>query len=150
MSILDWLRGLFGRKPPILPPDTGPVGSIEAMVISMHNTARKSEGKPPLKRGPALSKSAQVHAEAMAANSRETHSSLGDGTMQERAARFGYHGALAENIDAGPFTPQVAFTQWMEDPPHRANILGPYQDIGFGSAANGQIIYYCVDFGSPA
>jgi hypothetical protein len=50
-----------------------------------------------------------------------------------------------ENIAAGQTTPQQVMTDWMSDLGHRQNILGPYQDVGFGMVGN----FWVVDFALP-
>lgn len=40
--------------------------------------------------------------------------------------------AAAENAAAGPSDPAVIIQLWLDSPPHRANMLGPYNRIGAG------------------
>ena len=53
----------------------------------------------------------------------------------------------AENIAEGQPDASAVVAAWMEDPPHRANILGDYNRVGVGADRNGTgPIYWCVDF----
>ena len=71
-------------------------------------------------------------------------------TLVDRALQAGYTGwlALGENIAAGQTTPEAVMAAWMASPGHRDNILGNYNDIGVGLAADATgRITWVQDFG---
>ena len=55
--------------------------------------------------------------------------------------------AASENIAEGQPDAASVVAAWMDDPPHRANILGDYDRVGVGMARDDMgSIYWCADF----
>lgn len=117
-------------------------------VIDLHNTARERASwlwsVPELQADDKLMAYAQEHANWMAEHSTLQHSSM------RSILQLGYSRA-AENIAAGPKTPESAVQNWLWSPGHRRNIMSTvYTRIGCGARkdSRGQL-YWCVCFGRP-
>lgn len=114
------------------------------------NHARAEAGVPPLERNPLLEAAAQGHANDLAQNGSQLGHRGSDGSsIRQRIARAGYPtDSVGENW-AGYRSLDKILDFWLNDPPHRKNILKPkYRDIGIGVAvrANGGLIIV-TDFG---
>lgn len=113
-------------KPPAA---TGPsIGSssgfsaVESQVIALTNAARAAHGCAPLRADSRLGAAARAHSADMAAHGYFSHVSPNGATFRSRAAAAGYSAAMGENIAWGWPTATVVMEQWMNSPPHRANI----------------------------
>jgi hypothetical protein len=71
--------------------------------------------------------------------------------MQERAARTGAHfSSLAENVAEGPDAATI-HAEWMNSPPHRANLLDPHlNSIGIAVAMNNGTLFAVEDLSLAA
>jgi len=71
--------------------------------------------------------------------------------MQQRAAQAGAHfSSLAENVAEGPDAATI-HAEWMNSPPHRANLLDPQLDsIGVAVAVNNGTLFAVEDFSLAA
>jgi uncharacterized protein YkwD len=139
--------------PPKVDPPAGPsIDGLSAALLGCHNEARIKAKLPPLTIDPQLTRAAQAHAVAMAKAQVMSHGNLGDGDFPDRIFAAGYppRSAVAENIAWGQPDAETAFADWMDSAGHRANILGPYTQCGFGTAMVAGRIYWCADFGTPA
>ncbi len=132
--------------------------SYESQVVSLVNGQRAdaSPSLPALTINSSLMISARGHSVDMALNNYMSHTGSDGSTPWQRMLQAGYAGRWGgENIWVGysSGTPQDAMTWWMNDAPHRDNILGQYyQDIGVGFAycPTGTYRYiYTIDFGVP-
>lgn len=97
------------------------------------NAARSANGFGNLALNSQLNSAAQAKAEHMAANDYWAHVAP-DGTQPWfffDQAGYDYIRA-GENLAYGFLTSQATIDGWMDSPTHRANILGDYQDVGFG------------------
>jgi uncharacterized protein YkwD len=97
------------------------------------NSARAANGMAPLSLNGQLNSSAQAKAQDMANKNYWAHVSP-DGTQPWYffdQAGYVYIRA-GENLAYGFMSSQGAVDGWMNSPTHRANILGDYQDVGFG------------------
>jgi uncharacterized protein YkwD len=112
--------------------------SPTSKVVELVNVERRSAGLQPLRENDKLNTAAQAHAADMAKRNYFSHDGLDGSTPSQRVTKAGYAWMMvAENIAAGYETPEDTVRQWMESPPHRANILDPQlEDIGVGRAAN--------------
>ncbi len=102
------------------------------------NTARAQNGLGALALNSKLSTSAQLKANDMITKNYWAHVSP-DGTQPWywfTQAGYDYTNA-GENLAYGFSTSDATITGWMNSAGHRANILGNYQDMGFG-IANGE------------
>lgn len=143
MTFWQWLLNLIrNRVPaPLPPPITPPVDQSD--ILAIVNRERTLRNLQPYRGNSALTNAAQAHAAWMMAHNDMTHG--GDGTMEIRITATGYSWSdIAENVAEGYQTPSAVIAGWMGSPGHRANLLGPYRDVGFGRAGN----FWCADFGT--
>jgi uncharacterized protein YkwD len=132
--------------PPVLQPDEW---MNEA--LTFNNTIRAAAGKPAQSLDTRLCQAAQEQASWCATHG-YTYTSpgsaheFGNGTMVTRAARYGFYGALAENMAGNSDDTAMAFRQWQESPGHYRNLLGDYNLCGFGVATNprGERLYFAL------
>jgi uncharacterized protein YkwD len=123
-------------------PTLPPAPSASDLVTAL-NAERARAGLAPLREDPRLTKAAQAWADQMAAAHRLWHGNLGTRLVDV------IPGALseAEDIAAGQQNVRDVVSDWMESPPHRANILGDFNLVGCGQATSSTgAIFWCVDF----
>ncbi|MFI8217901.1 CAP domain-containing protein [Streptomyces sp. NPDC085932] len=110
--------------------------SAAAEVVAAVNRHRVQAGCRPVRLLASLNRAAQGHSADMARRQRLTHTG-DDGSgpaARMRAAGFD-PGHTAENIAAGPRTPEAAVRTWIDSPGHRAIILTcRYTHAGVGVA----------------
>jgi uncharacterized protein YkwD len=73
-------------------------------------------------------------------------------TLGQRSTTFGYdYAVVGENLAAGQTSPEQAFTDWMNSPGHRQNILDPrFTELGIGIRTGGDYgVYWVQEFGRP-
>jgi uncharacterized protein YkwD len=117
-------------------------------IVNGHNQARANAGLPALSVDPGMNAHAQFHADRLANMGGNpcviAHSS-------EIGAWYAGHYA-AENvacISPCPSNGAGFHRDWMNSPPHRANILnGRYAFVGVGIACNGRAMFAVVHFRS--
>lgn len=103
---------------------TGP----EQTLLQLANRERTALGLKPLAWNAALAVAARAHALRMAQQPALSHQYPGEMGMADRAAKAGARfSSIAENIAEGPQV-ETMHAEWMESPPHRANILDPQLD----------------------
>jgi uncharacterized protein YkwD len=95
---------------------------MESQVIALTNAARAAHGCGALRPDSRLGAAARAHSADMAAHGYFSHVSPNGATFTMRAAAAGYTAAMGENIAWGWPTASVVTDQWMNSPPHRANI----------------------------
>ena len=123
--------------PPIPKPPVKPPGVVDAI-----NSARVLAGLPVLVDDPALDHSAESRAIAMASGDGLDH-----GDFAGRIAAVYPNTAAGEDIAEGQRDAASVVDAWMDDPPHRANILGAFDRVGAGSARDATgAVYWCADF----
>lgn len=157
MSIWQAILTLFRRPPaPVppapLPPVPGPppVASVAQALLAAHNAARAAHNLTPLRLDARLCAAAQGHAEVMVRLGILAHQGLGDGTPWQRIEEQGYrYAAMAENVAEGQPDAVAVVAAWMDDPSHRANVLG-YEDFGGGMARSGDVPFWVADYGREA
>lgn len=133
-------------------PAPDPDREIAEQLLQLHNEARAKHGKPPLTLNDKLCKSAKAHADHMVKVNKLAHMLIGDGSPSDRITKAGYQwSSLAENIAWGQQDAKEVTQAWMDDIPHRMNILSRNKEMGAAMAQteNGRA-YWCVDFGTPA
>lgn len=102
------------------------------------NDYRGRSNLPTLKLNDALSRAAQAKADQMIAQNYWSHEAPDGTTPWSFFHKVGYDYSMAgENLAYGFATSDQVITAWMNSAEHRENILGNYQDVGFGFA-NGQ------------
>ncbi|HUN63448.1 MAG TPA: CAP domain-containing protein [Candidatus Sulfotelmatobacter sp.] len=116
-------------------------------LLNAANHERAAAGLPPLQWDPALSAAAHKHALRMAQANQLSHQFPGEPPMQDRARQAGARfSMIAENVAQGS-TPSGIHTQWMNSPPHRANILDPdLNAIGISVVQSGNTLFAVEDF----
>ena len=126
-------------------------------LLSGTNNARAANGLAPLSLNGQLNNSAQAKAQDMANKNYWAHVSP-DGTQPWYffdQAGYAYIRA-GENLAYGFMTSQGAVDGWMNSATHRANILGDYQDVGFGIVnapdyqSNGQQTIVVAHYGAKS
>jgi Cysteine-rich secretory protein family len=99
------------------------------------NDYRARDNLPPLKLNGELDRAAQIKAETMVAQNYWNHVAP-DGTTPWsyfRKVNYNYSNA-GENLAYGFTTSDQVVTAWMNSYDHRQNVLGNYNDVGFGYA----------------
>jgi Cysteine-rich secretory protein family len=125
------------------PPD----GSPESLLFDAANHSRAAAGLPPLQWDTALAAAARQHAQRMAQNDTISHQFPGELPLQQRAMQTGARFSLiAENVAEGPSVLGLHM-QWMNSPPHRANLLDrEVNAVGIAVAQSGQQLFGVEDF----
>jgi uncharacterized protein YkwD len=136
-----------GPSPPTkpVPPPVGPEAPWYAALLSLHNQYRAQHRLPPLQPNVSLMRSASLYAQTLASGGRLDHYLNGSNPGSRMSAQGYAWSREGENIAAGQTSPQQVMTDWMSDLGHRQNILGAYQDVGFGMVGN----FWVVDFAAP-
>lgn len=126
---------------------------VAAQVLARINQARAEAGLPALTRNAQLDAAAQAHADDLRKNGVSLGHRGSDGsTIKQRLERAGYGGVVTGENWAAYRTLDQIMDFWLNDPPHRQNILrAKFREIGIGVAAraNGGLIVI-TDFGAPA
>lgn len=121
----------------------------QSIVLAI-NRIRSERGLAPLAVHPLLNQAAQAHADDMVARRRYGHRGGDGSTVTQRIQRTGYGlvGRPGENWVAVRDA-ERAIRWWMNDAPHRANILNPrWREIGVGVAPHpgGWGMIFVTDF----
>lgn len=120
------------------------------------NSARTSNGLPPLQMNPILQAAAQEKANDMVANNYFAHTSPSGVTPWFWFENVGYNFVYAgENLAVNFSDSDDVTNAWMNSPEHRANILNTnYTQIGIATATGTyeghSAVYVVEDFGTPA
>jgi uncharacterized protein YkwD len=127
--------------------ETAASSRIARELFASVNQARRAQGLAPLRWNDSLAVAARRHAKVMAERGSARHGFEGEASLSERAkqagARFSW---LSENVTQGP-TPGFIHSQFMNSPPHRANILDTDMDsIGIGVVEKGGQLFAVEDF----
>lgn len=119
-------------------------------LLNSANHDRAAAGLAPLKWDPALAKAARQHALRMAHMNQLSHQFPGEPPMQDRARQAGARfSMIAENVAQGPTAASI-HTQWMNSPPHRANLLDPeLTAVGISVVQSGSMLFAVEDFSTP-
>jgi len=138
--------------PPVAPSLPGGYTEMQQALLVVHNQARAARGLPPLAPDPRLCAAAQGHADRMAAAGTLAHQLPGEPDPFARMRDAGYAYMWAgENIADGQLDAPTVVEDWLDDPPHAANVLGHYTHLGAGLAAAADgTLYWCCDYGRPA
>jgi Cysteine-rich secretory protein family len=118
-----------------------------AQLLQLLNQERANAGLEPLAWDNALADAAQHHADRMVRGGALSHQYSGETDLAQRAAQSGARfQTIAENIALGD-SPQTISTQWMDSPPHRANILDPRLNaVGIAIVNKDGSLYAAADF----
>ena len=121
--------------------------SAEQMLFDSANRDRVAQGLLPLKWDSALARAAHDHAVRMAQLNSLSHQLSGESDLTARASRAGARfSTIAENVAEGPSAANI-HAQWMNSPPHRANLLDSELDsIGIAVAERNGMLFAVEDF----
>ena len=138
---------LIFSPPPVRGQENGPAQTL----FESANHERVAHGLAPLKWNAMLAKAARQHALRMAAQNTLSHQLPGEPGMAERASQAGARfSSLAENVAEGPSAESI-HRQWMNSPPHRANLLDTQLDsVGIAVAERNGVLFAVVDFSLEA
>jgi uncharacterized protein YkwD len=141
--ILFLLLSVSLAQPQQLPNDQ------QQKLLDLTNKARIDSGLQPLHWDPALTAAAQAHAQRMLDQNSISHQLPGEPDLRTRAAQAGAHfREVAENVAMGNNAEGLQ-KEWMNSPPHRANILDPkLTNIGIGVVEHAGYWYATVIFDS--
>ena len=122
-------------------------GTPETILLEAANRERAAAGLPAFQWDMSLAASARKHAELMAQRRTLSHQFPGEAALQDRATQSGARfSVIAENIAEGP-TVLGLHTQWMNSPPHRANILADDMNaVGIAIVQSGNMLFAVQDF----
>lgn len=132
---------------PILHGSDHPTSIADQTLLNAANRDRAAAGLAPLKWDPALAAAARQHALRMAQMNTLSHQFPGELPMQDRARQAGarFH-LIAENVAEGPSVTGL-HAQWMNSPPHRANLLDPELNaVGISVVQSGNMFFAVEDF----
>ena len=121
--------------------------TAESILLNAANRDRTAAGLQPLQWDAALAAAARQHAQRMVQMNTLSHQFPGEPPMQDRARQAGARFSLiAENVAEGPNVPGL-HTQWMNSPPHRANLLDPVLNaVGIAVIQSGGMLFAVQDF----
>jgi len=119
----------------------------EQALFDAANQERAARRLAPLKWNPALASAARAHAQKMARENTLSHQFPGEMDLGTRVRLAGVRfRAVAENVAQGPSAASI-HTQWINSPPHRANLLDPELDsIGIAVAEGQGQLFAVQDF----
>ena len=104
-------------------------------LLALINEERVKAGVPPLSSDWALAAAAQVEAQALSEAGNLSHLAPDGASLVARVERAGYGSwsVLAENVAAGPASPEEVLAAWLASPTHWENLLNPeYAQAGVG------------------
>jgi uncharacterized protein YkwD len=124
-----------------------PAGAAESQLLDAANRDRASAGLRPLQWDVSLAAAARQHAQRMVQANTLSHQFPGELPLQQRATQAGARFSLiAENVAEGPSAAHL-HQQWMNSPPHRANLLDPELNaVGIAVVQSGGTLFAVEDF----
>ena len=125
------------EAPPAAPVSTGDPGA-EARLLALLNQARSGAGLPALTIDGGLAARAREHALGMASAGKLFHQGL-------NALPQNCSGPRGENVGRAD-SPDLVHHLFMQEPSHRAEMLGPFNKVGIGIAIVGGFVYVAQDF----
>ena len=158
LSPLDFTPTAYSYLPfvvvypmPIPPEDLG----VETAVADGLNAERAAQGLEDLTLVSELTQAARRHSRDMAENELTSHTGSDGSTPCQRISEAGYDWTACGEIIGWGSAPDVEamIDWWMNSPPHRAIILGDFEDFGVGYAKNLEATwkhYWSVSFGTCA
>jgi hypothetical protein len=126
-------------------------GGPEQTLFESANHERAARNLAPLKWSASLAVAARQHAARMAEQNTLSHQLPGEPRMVDRATQAGARfSSLAENVAEGP-NAETIHREWMNSPPHRANLLDPQLDsVGIAVAEQHGVLFAVEDFSLAA
>ena len=132
-------------------PARGQESGPAQFLLESANRERAAHSLAPLKWSAPLAAAAHQHALRMAAQNTLSHQLTGEPGMADRASQAGARfSSLAENVAEGPSAESI-HQQWMNSPPHRANLLDAQLDsVGIAVAERNGVLFAVEDFSLAA
>jgi Cysteine-rich secretory protein family len=132
---------------PTLHAATPQASAADITLLNAANRDRAGAGLPALQWDPVLAAAAHQHALRMAQMNTLSHQFPGEPPVQDRARQAGARFSLiAENVAEGSSVTGL-HTQWMNSPPHRANLLDPeLNSVGISVVQSGNLLFAVEDF----
>jgi len=126
-------------------------GGAEQTLLRLANHERAVRGLAPLAWSAPLAAAAHQHAVRMAQQNTLSHQLPDEDGLGERASRFGARfSIIAENVAEGPGAESI-HQEWMNSPPHRANLLDPQLDsVGIAVENRDGTLFAVEDFSLAA
>lgn len=128
--------------------------AMEAEIMRLVNAERVKNGLNEVVINTTLAREAEQYACEMVQYDFFDHVNPVTGsTLGDRTREFDYDfQVVGENLAAGQRTAAQAFTDWMNSPGHRKNILDPrFTELGIAVKLGGEYqIYWVQEFGQPA
>jgi cysteine-rich secretory family protein len=123
----------------------------EQILLESANRDRGEKGLPLLKWDSALAAAARQHALRLAQQNTLSHQLPGEPDLSARAGQAGARfSSIAENVAEGPNV-QGIHEQWMNSPPHRANLLDPeLTSVGIAVVRGNGAFFAVEDFSNQA
>ena len=121
------------------------------LLLQLANRDRAAQGLAPLKWSATLAEAAREHALRLAQQNTLSHQLPGEPGLADRASRAGARfSTIAENVAEGPSAEGI-HQQWMNSPPHRANLLDAELDsVGIAVADRKGTLFAVEDFSLAA
>ncbi|HXX17684.1 MAG TPA: CAP domain-containing protein [Candidatus Eremiobacteraceae bacterium] len=132
---------------PTLHPAFPQTSVADQTLLNAANRDRAAAGLSALHWDPALAKAAHEHAVRMAQSNQLSHQFPGEPPVQDRARQAGARfSQIAENVAQGTNVTNIHM-QWMNSPPHRANLLDPELNaVGISVVQSGNMLFAVEDF----
>jgi hypothetical protein len=119
-------------------------GAAERLFV-LTNMERAKAGVGQLKWDPALAQAAREHCLLMAYEGPIAHQYPGEPGLTARAAQAGAHFSLIEENVAVGISAREINQEWMNSPPHRANLLSPKIDRMGAAVVEARGVLYAVE-----
>ncbi|MEM6457725.1 MAG: CAP domain-containing protein, partial [Acidobacteriota bacterium] len=129
--------------------------AVRADHLDRLNRLRRDADRPPLRASAALDRTAQAYAERMLREGFYGHVSPDGGDVMDRVQAMRYPArAAGENLGTGQRTLVRVIDDWLDSPPHRANLLNrSFREVGLGVIAtpgdDGPTVLWVQVFGTP-
>jgi uncharacterized protein YkwD len=141
VTIWQWFASLFGPptpapKPTPAPPRPQPIPEPIGLLLAAINGARADHYLPMLLPDAALDLIAQSRAAKMHQRGILSHAGFEDEVADHYPRQ-----QTAECIAEGQRTAAEVVREWLDDPPHRAIVLGRYAHVGGGRSGD----YWVMD-----
>jgi uncharacterized protein YkwD len=138
-------------------PSAGNLPTVRAATLCLINVERARSRLGALRTSGKLARAASAHTRDMVARRYFDHQGPHGPSFSQRLHRVRFAGAAGEDIAYQTATPtataRTIVADWMNSPPHRANILGGYELAGVGVVARSPLnppqagSTFTVDFG---
>jgi uncharacterized protein YkwD len=143
LPIATVIAVIFGAAASARPPQ----GAAERALLEAANRDRAAAGLQPLRWNDSLAAAARLHVDQMARRNALSHQFSGEPGLKQRiAAQGGSFVSIAENVAEGPSPPAI-HDEWMNSPPHRANLLDRQLDsVGIAVVGRNGTLFAVEDF----